>query len=63
MEHALDFFMRWTHFIAALIWIGHNYANVVQRPTYRPLAREELVNDASTAPSAMPRLSPGLLAS
>lgn len=45
MEHALDFFMRWTHFIAALIWIGHNYANVVQRPTYRPLAREELVND------------------
>lgn len=44
-----DFAMRWTHFIAALIWIGHNYASVVQRPNYRPLRREELVNGEGEA--------------
>lgn len=37
-----DLFMRWAHIIGALIWVGHNYANVVQRPNYRPLQREEL---------------------
>jgi uncharacterized membrane protein len=42
---AFDFAMRWAHFIAALIWIGHNYANVVQRPNYQPLRREELTNN------------------
>lgn len=43
--HVFDFLLRWAHFIAALIWIGHNYASVVQRPNYQPLARDELVNN------------------
>ncbi len=38
----LDLLLRWAHFFGGLIWIGHNYANVVQRPNYRPLLREEL---------------------
>jgi uncharacterized membrane protein len=43
----IDFLMRWAHLIGALIWVGHNYASVVQRPNYRPLRREELVDTAS----------------
>jgi len=49
MEHAFDFTMRWAHFIAALIWVGHNYASVVQRPTYCPLTRDDLVSTESSA--------------
>ncbi len=43
----MDFLMRWAHFVGALIWVGHNYASVVQRPNYQPLKREELVDTAS----------------
>lgn len=43
----IDFLMRWVHFIGALIWVGHNYASVVQRPNYQALKREELVDTAS----------------
>ncbi|GBG14928.1 uncharacterized protein NMK_2529 [Novimethylophilus kurashikiensis] len=46
--HAFDLLLRWAHFLGGLIWIGHNYANVVQRPSYRPLQREEMA-DASSA--------------
>ncbi|MEZ5445920.1 MAG: urate hydroxylase PuuD [Gammaproteobacteria bacterium] len=28
---------RWLHLLGLLVWIGHNYANVVQRPRYRPV--------------------------
>lgn len=45
MEYAFDLAMRWAHFLGALIWVGHNYANVVQHPSYRPLPREALVNN------------------
>jgi uncharacterized membrane protein len=40
-----DFLLRWTHFFAGIIWIGHNYASVVQRPSYRPLTADDLVVD------------------
>lgn len=43
----IDFLMRWMHFIGALIWVGHNYASIVQRPNYQPLKREELVDTSS----------------
>ncbi len=33
-----DLLLRWTHFIAAIIWLGHNYVNVVLRPVFVPLA-------------------------
>lgn len=34
---ALDVVARWLHLLGLLVWIGHNYANVVQRPRYRPV--------------------------
>lgn len=42
-----DLLLRWVHFLAGVTWVGHNYASVVQRPTYRPLTTEDLVNDDS----------------
>ena len=42
-----DLLLRWTHFIAGIIWVGHNYSSVIQRPTWRPLAAEDLGNDQS----------------
>ncbi|GLU34038.1 urate hydroxylase PuuD [Trinickia caryophylli] len=41
---SLDLLLRWTHFIAGIIWVGHNYANVIQRPNWRPLTRDDLVD-------------------
>ena len=43
--HVFDLLLRWVHFFGGVIWVGHNYASVVQRPNYRPLSREELVHD------------------
>lgn len=42
-----DFLLRWAHFLAGIIWVGHNYATLIQRPTYRPLKAEELVDTGS----------------
>ncbi|MCG3201248.1 MAG: hypothetical protein NFCOHLIN_01114 [Gammaproteobacteria bacterium] len=33
----LDVVARWLHLLGLLVWIGHNYANVVQRPRYQPV--------------------------
>lgn len=30
----LDVVARWLHLLGLLVWIGHNYANVIQRPRY-----------------------------
>lgn len=38
MDPLFDLALRWTHFIAGIIWVGHNYSSVVQRPGWRPLA-------------------------
>lgn len=39
MDLALaDLLLRWIHFIAAIIWLGHNYVNVILRPVFVPLA-------------------------
>lgn len=32
----VDLAMRWFHLVFALVWLGHNYANVVQNPRFRP---------------------------
>lgn len=43
METAvLDLLARWLHFLAGIVWVGHNYASVVNRPTWRPLAPSDL---------------------
>ncbi|TAM02697.1 MAG: hypothetical protein EPN70_16320 [Paraburkholderia sp.] len=44
---SVDILLRWTHFLAGIIWVGHNYANVIQRPNWRPLTSADLVNDQS----------------
>lgn len=43
----VDLLLRWTHFIAGIIWVGHNYSNVIQRPNWRPFAATDLSNDES----------------
>jgi len=32
-----DIALRWLHIVFALIWVGHNYANVVKSPRFIPL--------------------------
>ena len=44
---AFDLLLRWTHFIAGIIWVGHNYSSVIQRPSWRPLAFADLSDDQS----------------
>ena len=51
----IDWLLRSLHFAAGIVWIGHNYANVVQRPAWRPLAREDLIEPDS--PGFMARLN------
>ncbi|WP_428609857.1 hypothetical protein [Sedimenticola sp.] len=36
----LDVVARWLHLLGILVWIGHNYANVVVNPAYRPASPE-----------------------
>ncbi len=37
---ALDMAARWLHVVGILIWMGHNYANVVVNPAYKPAGPE-----------------------
>lgn len=36
-----DLVARWVHLLAVVVWVGHNYANVVQRPNFDPIASED----------------------
>lgn len=49
----LDLFARWVHFIAGIIWVGHNYSSVVQRPAWRPLTAADLGNPDSSGLKAV----------
>lgn len=42
MEHIFDFLLRWIHLFGGIIWIGHNYASIVQRPSFQPPCAEDL---------------------
>lgn len=33
---AIDVAARWLHVMGIVVWVGHNYANVVQSPGYKP---------------------------
>jgi uncharacterized membrane protein len=33
----IDAMARWAHIIGVVIWMGHNYANVIQRPVFEPV--------------------------
>jgi hypothetical protein len=50
---AIDLLLRWTHLFGILIWVGHNYASVVQRPSYRPLCADDLVTPDSPRMTAL----------
>ncbi len=32
----IDLFARWLHIASVVVWMGHNWANLVQQPRYRP---------------------------
>ncbi len=36
MASSMDVIARTLHVFGVLIWMGHNYANVIQNPRYRP---------------------------
>ncbi len=36
MAASFDVFARWLHVMGLLVWMGHNYANVIQNPGFRP---------------------------
>lgn len=38
----LDLVARWLHFMAGIIWVGHNYSSVVQRPDWQPMTAADL---------------------
>jgi len=48
MDQVIDFLLRWIHFFGGIIWVGHNYASVVQRPSFRPLEAKDLGDAGST---------------
>lgn len=43
----LDILFRWLHVVFALIWIGHNYANVVKTPRFKPFNSEATEEERS----------------
>ena len=38
---SLDLLARWGHILGVLVWMGHNFANFIQRPSFRPLTPGE----------------------
>lgn len=36
-----DPFVRYLHVLAVIVWIGHNWANVISRPRYRRILPED----------------------
>lgn len=38
----LDPLLRWLHFFAGIVWMGHNYSTLIQRPDYQPLSASDL---------------------
>ncbi len=33
----IDVVARWLHLMGIMVWMGHNFANVIQNPFYRPV--------------------------
>ena len=44
---AFDLVLRWLHFFAGVVWMGHNYSTLIQRPNYVPLTADDLNNERS----------------
>lgn len=43
----VDIIMRWFHLLGILVWMGHNYANVIQNPQYKPAGPQTPSEDLS----------------
>lgn len=41
----IDAGARWFHLLGLLVWMGHNYANVIQNPLYKPAGPETPIED------------------
>lgn len=52
---ALDILARWLHVIAVVVWMGHNYANVVQNPGFKPVSAAEFETPGGVAMQALKR--------
>lgn len=42
-----DLLLRWLHFFAGIVWMGHNYSTLIQRPDYQPLESGDLIDERS----------------
>ena len=49
----VDLLARWLHFIAGIIWVGHNYSSIVQRPNWQALTAADLASPDSPALKAV----------
>lgn len=45
MDQVIDLLLRWIHFFGGIIWVGHNYASLIQHPAFHPPSREDLGNE------------------
>jgi len=52
----MDLVLRWAHFFAGIVWIGHNYAGLVLVPRFRPYTPEQDKSETLTS-SYMGRMS------
>jgi len=56
MLDTLDLFARWLHVMGILVWMGHNFANVIQNPTYQmPNAKAPMADLEAKFEAAMRR--------
>ncbi|OIQ83279.1 hypothetical protein GALL_349120 [mine drainage metagenome] len=53
MKHLIDLLLHWVHFFGGIIWVGHNYASVIQSPSFRPLSREDMSDEQGPAYMAL----------
>jgi len=45
----IDLVLRWGHFAAGIVWVGHNYAHVAQRPNWAAPSVAELTDPSNPA--------------
>ncbi|MES2012905.1 MAG: urate hydroxylase PuuD [Pseudomonadota bacterium] len=47
MDPTIEFLLRWIHFFGGIIWVGHNYASLIQRPAFNPPSCDDLGDEKS----------------
>ncbi len=41
----VDVVARWLHFLGVVVWMGHNYANVIQNPLFKPVQTDATLEE------------------